>query len=105
MKLTEAQIGEIAILAIENGNEWRVDHVHVHPYTEYYYITMHVPNSDKASRYVRLCVGKCIEDSPEGHVLHRQAHALARRLNAGDVSALRETEFTPVIWETQDDRP
>ena len=69
MKLTEAQIGEIAILAIENGNEWRVDDGHVHPYTEYYYITMHVPNSDKASRYVRLCVGKCIEDSPEGHVL------------------------------------
>ena len=57
MKLTEAQIGEIAILAIENGNEWSVDDGHVHPYTEYYYITMHVPNSDKASRYVRLCVG------------------------------------------------
>jgi hypothetical protein len=101
MRLTEAQIGEIAMLAIENGSEWRVACRYVHPDTEHYYITMHVPNSDKASRHVRLCVGKCIDDSPDAHVLHRQADALVKRLNAGDVSALRETEFIPATWETE----
>jgi hypothetical protein len=101
MRLTEAQIGEIAMLAIENGNEWRVEDGNIHPYTEFYAIAMYVPNSGRLTQYVRLLVGKCIEDSPEGHVLHRQAHALVRRLNAGDVSALRETEFIPTTWETE----
>ena len=102
MKLTEAQIGEIVILMLEKGGEWDAEVGTVHPYTEYYGICLSRPDGEKV---VRLCVGECTEDGLPGYVLYSKINNLVKRLNVGDVSALRDTEFTQRKLETQDDRP
>jgi len=102
MRLTEAQIGEIVMLILEKGGEWGEEVGTLHPYTEYYGIHLLINNGEKV---VHLCVGKCVEDAPEGYVLLCKINDLVIRLNAGDVSALRETEFVQHKWETKDERP
>lgn len=100
MRLTEEQIGEIALLIIERGGEWREEVGNISPYAEYYGIRLYRQDGDGS---VQLCVGRCIEDAPEAYTLLCKVNDLVTRLNAGDVSALRETDFIPLRGLERDD--